>query len=71
MPVLSMALGAGETTLLRMVGAYGMIANGGKQIKPTLIDRVRCGLRGRVEAGRSGGGNSYGYDDRRLIVAVS
>jgi penicillin-binding protein 1A len=41
MPVLSMALGAGETTLIRMVGAYGMIANGGKQIKPTLIDRVQ------------------------------
>jgi penicillin-binding protein 1A len=41
MPVLSMALGAGETTLLRMVGAYGIIANGGKQIKPTLIDRIQ------------------------------
>jgi penicillin-binding protein 1A len=41
LPVLSMALGAGETTLIRMVGAYGMIANGGKQIKPTLIDRVQ------------------------------
>jgi penicillin-binding protein 1A len=41
MPILSMALGAGETTLLRMVGAYSMIANGGKQIKPTLIDRVQ------------------------------
>jgi penicillin-binding protein 1A len=41
MPVLSMSLGAGETTLLRMVGAYGMIANGGKQIKPTLIDRIQ------------------------------
>jgi penicillin-binding protein 1A len=41
MPVLSMSLGAGETTLLRMVGAYGMIANGGKQIKPTMIDRIQ------------------------------
>jgi penicillin-binding protein 1A len=41
MPMLSMALGAGETTLLRMVGAYGIIANGGKQIKPTLIDRIQ------------------------------
>ena len=41
MPMLSMALGAGETTLLRMVGAYGMIANGGKQIEPTLIDRIQ------------------------------
>src|SRR6476659_3227177 len=41
MPVLSMSLGAGETTLIRMVGAYGIIANGGKQIKPTLIDRIQ------------------------------
>ena len=41
LPMLSMALGAGETTLIRMVGAYGMIANGGKQIKPTFIDRIQ------------------------------
>ncbi len=41
MPVLSMSLGAGETTLLRMVGAYGIVANGGKKIEPTLIDRVQ------------------------------
>jgi DNA invertase Pin-like site-specific DNA recombinase len=27
-----------------------------------LADKTRRGLRGRVEAGRSGGGNSYGYD---------
>ena len=27
-----------------------------------LADKVRRGLRGRVEAGRSGGGNAYGYD---------
>ncbi len=41
MPVLSMALGAGETTLLRMVTAYSMIDNGGKQVKATLIDRIQ------------------------------
>jgi penicillin-binding protein 1A len=41
MPVLSMALGAGETTLLRLTTAYAMIANGGKQVKATLIDRVQ------------------------------
>jgi DNA invertase Pin-like site-specific DNA recombinase len=29
-----------------------------------LADKTRRGLRGRVEAGKSGGGNSYGYDDR-------
>jgi penicillin-binding protein 1A len=40
-PYLSFALGAGETTLLRMVTAYGMIDNGGRRIKPTLIDRIQ------------------------------
>ena len=38
---LSYALGAGETTVLRMTAAYAMIANGGKRIKPTLIDRIQ------------------------------
>jgi penicillin-binding protein 1A len=38
---LSYALGAGETTLMRMVGAYGMIDNGGRKIQPTLIDRIQ------------------------------
>lgn len=41
MPVLSMSLGAGETTVMRMVSAYAVIANGGKQIKPTVIDRIQ------------------------------
>jgi penicillin-binding protein 1A len=40
-PYLSFALGAGETTLLRMVTAYSMIDNGGRRIKPTLIDRIQ------------------------------
>ncbi|MHA7970747.1 penicillin-binding protein 1A [Rhizobium sp. CAU 1783] len=40
-PVLSMSLGSGETTVLRMVSAYAVLANGGKQIKPTLIDRIQ------------------------------
>ena len=41
LPVLSMALGAGETTVIKMVTAYSMLANGGKRIKPTLIDRIQ------------------------------
>lgn len=41
LPVLSMSLGAGETTLLRMTTAYCMIANGGKQVRATLIDRIQ------------------------------
>ncbi len=38
---LSYSLGAGETTLMRMVTAYSMLANGGKRLKSTLIDRVQ------------------------------
>ncbi|HTI86098.1 MAG TPA: penicillin-binding protein 1A [Alphaproteobacteria bacterium] len=38
---LSMALGAGETTLLRMTTAYAEIVNGGRKITPTLIDRIQ------------------------------
>lgn len=38
---LPMALGAGETTLLRLVSAYAVIANGGKAITPSMIDRVQ------------------------------
>ncbi len=41
MPVLAMSLGSGETTVMRMVSAYAVLANGGKQIKPTLIDRIQ------------------------------
>jgi len=40
-PVLSMALGAGETTLVRLTNAYAMLANGGRRIVPTLVDRVQ------------------------------
>ena len=38
---LSYALGAGETTLWDMVAAYGMFANGGKRVRPTVIDRIQ------------------------------
>ena len=39
--VLSMALGAAETTLLRLTTAYAMLVNGGKRISPSIIDRVQ------------------------------
>jgi len=38
---LSYALGAGETTVLRMTTAFSMFANSGRRITPTLIDRVQ------------------------------
>ncbi|MCI0599721.1 MAG: penicillin-binding protein 1A [Beijerinckiaceae bacterium] len=40
-PYLAMSLGSGETTLLRLTTAYSMLANGGKKIKETLIDRIQ------------------------------
>jgi penicillin-binding protein 1A len=39
--MLSYSLGAGETTLFKMVAAYAMFANGGIQVEPTLVDRVQ------------------------------
>ena len=38
---LPMALGAAETTLLRMTTGYAEIVNGGKRIEPALIERIQ------------------------------
>jgi penicillin-binding protein 1A len=38
---LSYALGAGETTVLKMTAAFAELVNGGKKISPTLIDRIQ------------------------------
>jgi len=37
---LSFALGAGDTTVLRLTNAYAILANGGRSVKPTTIDYV-------------------------------
>jgi penicillin-binding protein 1A len=52
---LAMSIGAGETTLLRMVDAYSMIVNGGKKVTPSFIDRVQDNQ----------GWTIYRHDDRR------
>ncbi|MER2606096.1 MAG: penicillin-binding protein 1A [Siculibacillus sp.] len=38
---LPMSLGAGETTVLRLTGAYATIANGGRKVKASFIDRIQ------------------------------
>jgi penicillin-binding protein 1A len=38
---LGVALGAGETTVERLTNAYSMLANQGRELKPTLIDFVQ------------------------------
>ncbi|CAN0289136.1 unnamed protein product, partial [Phaeothamnion confervicola] len=40
-PLPAMVLGAGETTVVRMVTAYAAFANGGKQVRATLVDRIQ------------------------------
>jgi penicillin-binding protein 1A len=39
--VYSVALGVGETTLVRMTTAYAMFVNGGKRVTPSLYDRIQ------------------------------
>ncbi|MBP0444153.1 penicillin-binding protein 1A [Roseomonas sp. SSH11] len=39
--VLSMSLGAGETTVMRMAAGYAAFVNGGKFVEPSLIDSVQ------------------------------
>jgi penicillin-binding protein 1A len=38
---LSIALGAGDTTVARLVNAYAILANQGRSVKPTIIDFVQ------------------------------
>jgi penicillin-binding protein 1A len=57
LPVLAMSLGAGETTVLRMTTAYSMFVNGGKRIKPTLIDRIQD----------REGATMYRHDERQCV----
>jgi penicillin-binding protein 1A len=40
-PYLSFALGAGDTTVLKITNAYSMLVNHGRELKPTLIDYVQ------------------------------
>ena len=37
----SMALGAGETTVLRLTSAYAMLVNGGRYIVPAFVERIQ------------------------------
>jgi penicillin-binding protein 1A len=46
-PYLAIALGAGDTTVSRMVNAFAIFANQGRALSPTLIDYVQD-RRGRV-----------------------
>ena len=38
---LSMALGAGDTTVLKLTNAYAILANNGREVRPSIIDYVQ------------------------------
>ena len=40
-PIYSLVLGSTETTLSKLVNAYAMIVNGGKEITPTAIEKIQ------------------------------
>ncbi len=40
-PYLAFALGAGDTTVMKLTNAYSMLANHGRELKPTVIDFVQ------------------------------
>ena len=40
-PVLAIALGAGETTVMRLTNAYAQIFDAGRELQPSLIDMVQ------------------------------
>lgn len=46
-PYLAFALGAGDTTVLKMTNAYSMLVNQGRQLKPTFVDYAQD-RRGKV-----------------------
>ncbi|MFN3820415.1 penicillin-binding protein 1A [Blastomonas sp.] len=46
-PYLSIALGAGDTTVMKITNAYSMLVNHGRELKPTVIDYVQD-RRGKV-----------------------
>jgi len=42
-PELGSVLGAGETSMMRLAAAYSTLINGGKRVKPYILDRVQDG----------------------------
>jgi penicillin-binding protein 1A len=68
-PVLAIALGAGETTVMKMVNAYSILARNGRDVKPTLIDFVqdRSGkVRYRADNRACDGCNMPEYDGKPM-----
>jgi penicillin-binding protein 1A len=68
-PVLAIALGAGETTPMKLVNAYSILVNGGREIQPVLFDLVHD-RKGqaifRADARSCEGCNASAYTGQRM-----
>jgi penicillin-binding protein 1A len=73
-PFLTMALGAGSTTLMQMASGYAVFANGGFRINPYLIDRI-VDLKGQViakaQVARAGSEAQRVLDPRHVFIMDS
>lgn len=71
---LANVLGAQETTLAKLVTAYATIANGGRSVRPTLVDEVldRYGKPLiRLDGSTAANGSSRGIGNRQVLDAVT
>lgn len=69
---LSMALGAGAVRLIDMASAYAALVNGGKEVRPSLVDRVQD-RHGRIvfrHDGRPCAGCDAAFWDRQPVPEV-
>ena len=70
-PYLTMALGAGNTTPMQMVGAYSVFANGGFRVKPYFIQRIedsKGNLLFQAQPARAHDGAERAIDERNAYL---
>jgi penicillin-binding protein 1A len=69
-PFLPIALGAGEATLVEMVGAYATFANQGLRMKPMLISRITDREGNIIEEGRSQATDAIRADTAFIMTSL-
>jgi penicillin-binding protein 1A len=73
-PYLTMALGAGNTTPMQMMGAYAVFANGGYRVAPYFIERIEDARGNVLMAAKpmaAGAGAERVIDERNAFIMTS
>ncbi len=69
LPVLAVSLGAGETTVTKMVNAYSILSRNGRDLTPTIIDYVQNAkgkVLSRADNRKCPGCNSIDWDGKAM-----